>query len=61
MKKITYKDYLNFLKENDYVIIGKNKIKLHREWAIKYYAPKDNYQFNINWLFSRKVEGDIRN
>lgn len=58
MKEITYQDYLNFLKENEYVVIGKNRIELHKKWAIKDYAPKDNYQLEGTTIWSFKDRGD---
>ncbi|MEO0097510.1 MAG: hypothetical protein ABIK78_05385 [candidate division WOR-3 bacterium] len=58
MREITYEDYLNFLKENDYVIIGKNKIKLHKEWKIKNYSPERDYQLEGTTVWSFKDRGD---
>ncbi len=58
MKEITYEDYLNFLKENDYVTIGKNKIKLHKEWKIKTYSPEKDYQLEGTTVWSFKDRGD---
>ncbi len=43
MKEITYKDYLEFIKKNEEVIIEDVKIKLKKEWDIKTYSPSEDY------------------
>ncbi len=43
MKEIMHKDYLEFIKENDSVIIEDVEIKLHKNWKIKSYGPPDDY------------------
>ena len=43
MKEITHKDYLEFIKEKDEVVIEDVKIKLKRKWNIKTYSPPEDY------------------
>ena len=43
MKEITHKDYLEFIKEKDEVVIEDVKIKLKKKWNIKTYSPPEDY------------------
>jgi DNA modification methylase len=43
MKEITHKDYLEFIKEREEVIIEDVKIKLKKHWNIKTYSPPEEY------------------
>jgi len=43
MKEITHKDYLEFIKEKDEVVIEDVKIKLKKKWSIKTYSPPEDY------------------
>ena len=43
MKEVTHKDYLEFIKENDSVVIEDVKIKLQKKWKIKSYGPPKDY------------------
>jgi len=58
MRELTYEEYKNFLKENDFVIIGKNKIKLHKNWEIKEYSPKGNYSLEGTTVWSFPDRGN---
>jgi len=43
MKEITHKEYLEFIKEKDEVVIEDVKIKLKKKWNIKTYSPPEDY------------------
>jgi len=58
MKELIYEEYKNFLKENDFVIIGKNKIKLYKNWKIKEYSPKGNYSLEGTTVWSFPDRGN---
>jgi hypothetical protein len=36
MREITVKDYLKFLKNNEFVIVEDQKVKLYKQWSINY-------------------------
>jgi len=52
MKEITYKDYLEFVKERNTVIIEDVKIRLQRSWKIKSYGPPNNYTLERTTVWS---------
>lgn len=57
MKEITYEDYLEFIKKNDFVIIENVKVKLQKKWNnIKTYAPPKDYSLEHTtvWSFSER-------
>ncbi len=58
MKEITHSDYLEFIKENDVVIIDNVEIKLQKNWKIKTYAPPDDYQLERTTVWSFPDRGN---
>ncbi len=58
MQEITHKDYLEFIKENDSVIIEDVKIKLQKNWKIKSYGPPNNYTPQRTTVWSFPDRGD---
>jgi len=58
MKELTYEEYRKFLAENDFVIIGKNKIRLHKKWEIKEYSPKESYSLEGTTVWSFPDRGN---
>ncbi|MGC9069598.1 MAG: DNA methyltransferase [Thermoprotei archaeon] len=58
MKEITYEDYLEFIKERDFVIIEDVKVKLQKRWEIKSYAPPKDYVPERTTVWSFPDRGD---
>ncbi|MCS7284250.1 MAG: DNA methyltransferase [Hydrogenobacter thermophilus] len=55
MKEITMNDYLEFIKENDFVIIESVKVKLNKTWSIKSYGPKEYFlEKTTVWSFPNR-------
>ncbi len=52
MIEITYKDYLNFIQNNNYVEISGTKIKLQKEWNITTYSPPSDYVLEKTTVWS---------
>jgi len=57
MRELTYEEYKKFLNENNFVIIGKNKIKLHKKWKIKEYSPREDYSLEGTTVWSFPQRG----
>ena len=57
MKEITHEEYLEFIKKGDYVHIGKQKIKLQKNWKIKKFAP-ENFQPENTTIWSFPDRGN---
>ena len=53
MREITHEDYIQFIKNNDEVIIENAKIKLQKDWNIKSYGPPKGYipEHTTVWSF----------
>jgi len=66
MKRIRYEDYLDFLRENESVIIGRTKIRSNKEQKISVLAPSDfHLETETVWSFPDRGEwathkGDFR-
>lgn len=58
MKEVTHKDYLEFIKENDSVIIEDVEIKLQKNWKIKFYGPPKDYILERTTVWSFPDRGD---
>ena len=58
MKEISHQDYLEFIKDHDYVVIGGVKIKLQKHWKIKSYAPPSDYTLERTTVWSFPDRGD---
>jgi DNA modification methylase len=57
MRLVEKKEYLGFIKTNNFVRIGNINIKLNREWNIKKYGP-DNYRSEEWTVWSFQDRGD---
>ena len=58
MKEITVKDYLNFLREHEFVVIEDQKVKLHKQWEITKWAPSQDYKLEGTTVWSFPNRGD---
>lgn len=58
MKEITKDDYLEFVKQNDYVVIEDVKIKLAKNWVIKSYGPDKDYILEKTTVWSFPDRGN---
>ena len=58
MKKITHKDYLEFIKDKTSVIIEDVEIKFQKNWNIKSYAPSNDYTPERTTIWSFPDRGD---
>ncbi|MCM8808519.1 MAG: methyltransferase domain-containing protein [Candidatus Omnitrophica bacterium] len=52
MSEITQDDYLQFIKEHDFVIVENVKIKLKKKWNIKNFSPPEEYHLEKNTVWS---------
>lgn len=44
MREVTVRDYLNFLKEHEFVIVEDQKVNLHKQWEITDWVPSERYK-----------------
>lgn len=58
MREITVKDYLNFLREHEFVIIENQKVKLHKKWNINKWGPSEEYKPESTTVWSFPNRGD---
>jgi len=58
MREITVRDYLNFLKEHELVVIENQKVKVHRKWDIDKWAPSEEYKLEGTTVWSFPNRGD---
>jgi len=58
MKEITYRDYLEFLKKNDSVIIEDQEVKFHKQWEINKWGPSEEYKPEGTTVWSFPNRGD---
>ncbi len=59
MQEITYKDYEEFIRKKDSVIIEDVEIKLQKVWDIKSYAPPDNFSPEHTTVWSFPARGNL--
>jgi len=58
MKEIMHEDYLEFIKERNFVVIEDAEIKLQKDWEIKSYGPPKNYVPERATVWSFPDRGD---
>jgi len=58
IKEITHRDYLNFLKKNEFVNIEDQKVKLHKQWEINKWGPSEEYKPEGTTVWSFPNRGD---
>jgi len=58
MREITQKDYEEFARENDKVVIENIEIKLRKKWRINNYSPPKDYVLERETVWSFPDRGD---
>lgn len=58
MREISVKDYRDFLKENEFVIIEDQKVKMHKRWEITKWTPSEKYNPESTTVWSFPNRGD---
>jgi len=58
MREIAIRDYLNFLKEHEFVDVEDQKVKLHKQWGITKWTPSEEYKPEGTTVWSFPNRGD---
>jgi len=58
MREIAIRDYLNFLKDHEFVVVKDQKVKLHKQWEIIKWAPSGEYKPEGTTVWSFPNRGD---
>lgn len=58
MKEITVRDYRDFLKEHEFVIVENKKVKLYKQWEIIKWTPSKEYKPEGTTVWSFPDRGD---
>ncbi|PMQ01271.1 MAG: DNA methylase [Dictyoglomus sp. NZ13-RE01] len=57
MKEVTQEEYLEFIKENDIIVIEDVQIKLRKTWNIKSFSPPEEYELEKSTVWSFPERG----
>lgn len=58
MREITSRDYFNFLKEHEFVVVENQKVKLYKYWKITEWKPPREYKLEGTTVWSFPNRGD---